>query len=79
MAISMPRHWAAATNSGSGFESLQPWIAPFGERRTPVRSGPATFATASVTSRRSRTRFSMEPPYWSVRWLVPSRRNSSIR
>ncbi|MNT56079.1 hypothetical protein D3C72_1933590 [compost metagenome] len=50
-----------------------------GERRTPVRSAPISFATAAVTSSNRRARFSMEPPYASVRVLAPSLMNCSSR
>jgi hypothetical protein len=48
---------------------------PPGETRMPTRSAPIAAATAAATSTTSRARFSGEPPYASVRTLVPSARN----
>jgi 2-oxoglutarate ferredoxin oxidoreductase subunit alpha len=46
-----------------------------GEMRMPVRSGPTSSATALATSTANRIRPSTEPPYASVRRLLPSARN----
>jgi hypothetical protein len=41
----------------------------------PTRSAPQTCITASATSSVNQARFRPGPPYSSVRWFVPSRRN----
>jgi hypothetical protein len=50
-----------------------------GDRRTPSRSGPIAFATAAASSTAKRLRFSIEPPYASVRLFDPGSKNCSIR
>ncbi len=70
---------AAAPKVAAGLLSSVPCESPLGERRIPTRSAPHTSISASSTSRMKRVRFSGEPPYSSVRRLVPSRRNWSTR
>ncbi len=62
-----------------GSESLMSLKSASGETCTPTRSAPNTPVTASVISSRNRARFSTEPPYRSVRWFTPFRRNWSMR
>ena len=50
------------SNSACGLESEMSLAGVTGEMRMPVRSAPASAATALATSSISRARFSIEPP-----------------
>src|SRR6266699_41249 len=51
-------------------QSHAPWNVDHGLKRMPTLFAPTALTTASVTSSMNRARFSTEPPYESVRWLV---------
>jgi hypothetical protein len=52
-----------------------PFHVPLGPIRTATRPLPHTETIASTTSSRKRERLAIEPPYATVRWLLPSWRN----
>ena len=60
--------------------SVPPSYQSVAEIRTLIgRSAGQTARTASNTSSGKRSRFSSEPPYSSVRWLVSGERNDESR
>ena len=69
-----------AITSNEAFDlPAQCTVANFGGFKAPVRPAPMASVTACTTSTSKRARFSMLPPYASVRRLLPVLRNWSIK
>ena len=75
--MSTPRSFSCRASSIDCSMSQPPSAQSVQEMRTNrgQRSGRSA-RTARTVSRRNRVRFSNEPPYWSVRWLLSGDRNS---
>ena len=73
----------AYSYNASGFGSVQSLYVfvpgACGLNRTAHLPGPTALDTASKTSNNKRQRFSIDPPYLSVRWLDPEFKNWSIK
>jgi hypothetical protein len=61
--------------SSKGLESYISLYLPVGDSLMPTLSDPKTEINASSTSRQNLILFGIDPPYSSVRLLVPSLRN----